>query len=79
MAARFTAHQGQFLSFIYHYTKVNGQPPAEAEMGAYFRLTPPSVHSIVLRLEKLGLIARTAGQPRSIKVLVSEEELPALG
>jgi len=39
-----TDKQGQYLAFIYYYTKVNGQPPAEADMQRYFRVTPPSVH-----------------------------------
>ena len=32
MAPRYTAKQGQYLAFIYYSTKVNGQPPSEAEM-----------------------------------------------
>jgi hypothetical protein len=36
MKARFTEKQGQYLAFMYYYTKVNGQPPAEADMQRYF-------------------------------------------
>lgn len=28
----FTEKQGQYFAFIYMYTLVNGQPPAEADM-----------------------------------------------
>ncbi len=35
------------------------------------RVTPPSVHQMVLQLERLGLIRRTAGAARSIELLVA--------
>ena len=37
---RFTEKQGQYLAFIYMYTLVNGQPPAEADMQRFFEVTP---------------------------------------
>ena len=74
----FTPLQGQYLSFIHFYTKLNGRPPAEADMQAYFKATPPSVHDMVLRLEARGLIARAPGQARSIKLLLPVGELPEL-
>jgi repressor LexA len=36
MKARLTEKQGQYLAFIYYYTKANGRPPAEADMQQYF-------------------------------------------
>jgi hypothetical protein len=74
----FTARQGQFLAFIHTYTLVNGRPPAEADMMRFFRLTPPSVHQMVLTLEKAGLISRQPGVARSIVVLLDRSALPAL-
>jgi repressor LexA len=74
----FTAKQGQYLAFIHMYTKVNGRPPAEADMQRYFRVTPPSVHSMVVALETQGLISRIKRQPRTIKVLLPQDEIPAL-
>src|SRR3954467_15664969 len=74
----FTARQGQFLAFIHAYTLVNGRPPAEADMIRFFRLTPPSVHQMVLSLEKAGLILRKPGAPRSIAVLLERSLLPEL-
>ncbi len=74
----FTAKQGQFLAFIHAYTLVNGRPPAEADMMRFFRLTPPSVHQMVLTLEKAGLISRQPGVPRSIVVLLHRSALPEL-
>ena len=74
----FTARQGQFLAFIYSYTLVNGRPPAEADMMRFFRLTPPSVHQMILKLEQAGLISRQPSVPRSIVVLLDRSALPPL-
>jgi repressor LexA len=78
MKTRFTEKQGQYLAFIHYYTKVNGKPPAEADMQRYFRVTPPSVHQMVVTLEANGLIERIPGQGRSIRLLIPREELPDL-
>jgi len=75
---KFTRKQGQYLAFIYNYTKISGRPPAEADMQRHFRVTPPSVHQMVLNLEKAGLIERTPGAARSIRVVVPPKELPYL-
>ena len=76
--ARFTEKQGQYLAFIYTYVLLNRQPPAEADFQRYFCVTPPSVHQMIIQLEKLGLIRRTPRQARSIELLVPEDELPRL-
>jgi LexA DNA binding domain len=74
----FTPKQGQYRAFIYAYTRVQGRPPAEAELQRYFRVSPPSVHQMILTLERAGLIRRQPGVARSIKVLVAPENLPVL-
>jgi hypothetical protein len=74
----FTPKQGQYLAFIHAYTLVLGRPPAEADMQRYFRVTPPSVHQMVLTLERAHLIRRRSGVARSIELLVDPETLPAL-
>src|SRR6202023_4285285 len=74
----FTSKQGQYLAFIYAYTQVNGRPPAEADLQRFFRVTPPSVHQMVLALERAGLIRRQPGVPRSIDVLVDPDHLHIL-
>jgi Mn-dependent DtxR family transcriptional regulator len=70
--------QGQYLAFIAAYSKVNGRPPAEADLEGYFGVTPPSVHQMVLTLERKGLISRVPGKARSIAVLVPSGDLPVL-
>ena len=73
-----TRKQGQYLAFIYYYTKIHGRAPAEADIQGYFRVTPPTVHQMILSLEKHGFISRVPGQARSIRILLSREEFPDL-
>ena len=74
----FTPKQGQYLAFIYAYTLVNGRPPAQADMQRFFQVTPPTVHQMLLTLEKAGLISRQPSTARSIAVQVDRADLPAL-
>jgi DNA-binding MarR family transcriptional regulator len=74
----FTEKQGQYLAFIYAYSRIFRRPPAEADMQRHFGVTPPSVHQMVLTLERAGLIRRQPGVPRSIELLVAPEDLPIL-
>ena len=53
--------------------------PAEADIQQYFRVTPPTVHQMILRLAEKKLISRVPGQARTIQVLVPPEELPLFG
>jgi Mn-dependent DtxR family transcriptional regulator len=78
MDADYTPRQGQFLAFIYYYTKLNRVPPAEADMQRYFRVSPPSIHEMVKTLERRGYITREPGMPRTIRLLLPREELPDL-
>ncbi|MBL7224204.1 MAG: MarR family transcriptional regulator [Candidatus Brocadiae bacterium] len=78
LAAAYTPRQGQFLAFIYYYTKLIGQPPAEADMARYFGVSPPAAHQMVVTLERRGLIERIPGRPRSIRLLLPREDLPEL-
>jgi DNA-binding MarR family transcriptional regulator len=74
----FTPKQGQYLAFIDAYSRVHRRPPAEREMQHHFGVTPPSVHQMILTLEREGLIRRQPGVPRSIEVLVPPQHLPLL-
>ena len=76
--AQFTHRQGQFLAFIHLYRKLHRRGPAELDTVKYFRVTPPSVHGMVVKLEELGLITREPGVPRSARVAIPKEEIPPL-
>ncbi len=75
----YTEKQGQYLAFIYYYTKIHHEPPAEADLQRYFQVTPPTVHQMIVRLDEKGLIAREPGKAHTIRVLVPPEALPDLG
>ena len=77
-APPFTEKQGQYLAFIYAYTQVLGRAPAETDFQRYFQVTAPTVHQMVLALERSGLISRQPGVARSIRLLVEPEALPIL-
>lgn len=72
-APKFTAKQGQYLAFIYCYTKIHRRPPAEADLQAYFGVSAPAVHQMIITPEARGLIGRgrISGQARSIRLRVS--------
>jgi Mn-dependent DtxR family transcriptional regulator len=76
--ATFTHRQGQFLAFIHLYRLLHKQGPAELDLVKFFRVTPPSVHQMVVKLEELGLITREPGVPRSARVAIPIEEIPEL-
>ena len=75
---RFTEKQGQYLAFIHTYVLLNGRAPAEADMETYFRVTPPSVHRMVVELERRGLIRRVPRQARSIELCLLAQKIPPL-
>ena len=74
----FTAKQGQYLAYIHLYRRLHRRGPSEADIGEYFRVSPPTVHQMIVTLEKKGLVAREAGVPRSVRVAVPASDLPDL-
>jgi len=75
---QFTKLQGQYLAFIVAYTKLNRRAPADADLQRYFDVTPPSVHNMIVTLERRGLIKRAPGRARSIEIVVPLNEVPPL-
>ncbi len=73
---RITATQGRYLLFIHAYMARHGCAPAESDIAAALCVTPPSVNQMMRTLEKKGLILRDPGVPRSIRLLVSAEDIP---
>jgi hypothetical protein len=49
-----------------------------ADFQRFFGVTAPSVHQMIVQLERLGFIRRTRRQARSIELLVPPDQLPAL-
>ena len=75
---KYTQQQGQYLAYIYYYTKIHGYSPAETDMQRYFKVSPPSVHQMIVTLEKKGFIKKVPGQARSISLTIPRELLPDL-
>jgi hypothetical protein len=74
LSPAFTPRQGQFLAFIHLYRKLHRRSPAELDMVKFFRVTPPSVHGMVIKLAQLGLIAREPGGPFPVRVCFARRE-----
>ena len=66
----FTEKQGQYHMFR--------RPPAETDTQRHFQVSPPSVHQMIVTLERNGLIRRQPGVARSIQILVAPKDLPIL-
>jgi repressor LexA len=59
-ATPFTMLQGQYMAFIVAYAKLNRRSPAEADFQRYCDVAPPSVHNMIVTLERRGLIKTNA-------------------
>lgn len=73
---KFTKRQGQYLSFIFYYTRINGRPPAEADVQNYFGVSSASTHQMLRGLVAKQLIKKEPGQARSAVVLIPQVQLP---
>lgn len=78
MAEQFTSKQGQYLAFIYNYSVMFGQAPAEDDLQRFFWTSPPTIHQMLVTLAEKGLISRTPGKARAIQLLIDLEEIPRL-
>lgn len=74
----YTKKQGQYLAFLHYYQKLNGRAPAQTDFQKYFRTTPPTIHQMILTLERRGFISRVPGQARSLELLLRHDQLPGL-
>ena len=50
-----TQWTAQYLVFIHAYRKVNERPPVQADLQRFLAVTAPSVHTMLLNLERQGL------------------------
>jgi repressor LexA len=74
----YTEKEGQYLAFIFYYTKINGVPPAQVDFQRYFAVSPPTVHQMILQLEKKKFIGRVPHTPRSISLKLPDIQIPPL-
>lgn len=78
MKIQFTQKQGQYLSFIFYYSKLNKKSPAFRDFEIYFESSSASVNSMIKKLVEKRLISKEAGKSRSIELLIERNELPEL-
>jgi repressor LexA len=64
-----TVRQLEYLEFIKKYIGRFGYSPAESDIQRAFLVSAPSVHQMVVTLERRGFITREPGVPRSIRVV----------
>jgi DNA-binding MarR family transcriptional regulator len=76
-AKSFTPKQGQYLAFI-HLTRVCTAGRQPKPTCRNICISPPSVHQMVLTLERAGFIRRQPRVARSIEMLVDPKRLPEL-
>lgn len=80
-----TARQRQVFEFISRFNETHKQPPTIAEIGKQFKMSSSaSVHSILVALEREGLIKRIPNVSRGIELINQEAtaenfEIPLLG
>src|ERR1700716_1784108 len=67
----------QYLAFIYAYSRMFRRPPAEADMQRHFRVSPPSVHQMVLTIERAGLSDANPASPEASSYLLPRKICPS--
>jgi hypothetical protein len=72
----FTVRQGEYLAFIHSYTMKVGVSPSFEDIARHFGTAPPNVNGMIKTLERRGLLSRSPGVARSLRVLVPAEVLP---
>jgi SOS-response transcriptional repressor LexA len=55
-----------------------GVAPSHADFQRFFNLTPPSVNSMLIRLEQRGFIRRVPGRARAIELTINLDRIPSL-
>ncbi|MEN9361035.1 MAG: hypothetical protein RL095_2570 [Verrucomicrobiota bacterium] len=70
-----SARQLDYLRFLHRYIELHRRPPSESEIVYHMRVTAPSAHDMIIKLEELGYIERTPGAARSIRLLIAPKLL----
>ncbi|WP_041395073.1 LexA family protein [Photobacterium profundum] len=73
---KFTQRQGEYLAFIFYYTRLNKRSPAEVDIQNYFGVSSASTHQMLRVLVEKQLIKKEKGKARSMTVLVPQDQLP---
>lgn len=78
MEVEYSKKQGQYLSFIYYYRKLNKKAPSYLDFEIYFESSPANVNNMIKIIEKKGLIKKERGKARSIELCLNRDQIPDL-
>jgi len=76
MENKFTQRQGQYLAYIFYYSRINRRAPAEVDIQNYFKVSSASTHQMLRALAAKKLIKKEPGKSRSVTVLIPQSQLP---
>jgi hypothetical protein len=76
-AQAFTEKQGQYLAFIYTYSHMFRRPPAETDMQRHFQVSPPSVHQMIVTLDKMASFGVNPVSPEASKSWLLRKTCPS--
>jgi len=68
-----TKRQAQILRFVKHYLRKRGYAPTRREIGEHFNLAISTVHAHVISLLKRGVLIRSTGTARALRVPGKED------
>ena len=74
---KFTQRQGQYLAYIFYYSRINKRAPAEIDIQNYFEVSSASTHQMIRGVVAKKLIKKEQGKGRSIVVLIPQDQLPS--
>lgn len=60
------------VDFIREYTEEQGYAPSQADIAQWFGVTQQAAGQRIERLERKGFVRRTAGVPRSVRVVTQQ-------
>ncbi|KKN79773.1 hypothetical protein LCGC14_0336280 [marine sediment metagenome] len=67
-SANLTDRQSEIVAYVRQFAEVHGKQPTVREIAAWVGVAPPNAWKHVKRLEALGMLSRTPGVARSIRV-----------
>jgi hypothetical protein len=74
----YTPEQGQYLAYIFHFTRINYRLPTDADVQRYFRVSMASVRAMILSLDTAGWVFRPREKQESIAIRLKRDHLPDL-
>jgi Mn-dependent DtxR family transcriptional regulator len=65
------------LAFIYTYSHMFRRPPAETDMQRHFQVSPPSVHQMIVTLERMASLGVNPASAEASKSSLLRKTCPS--